>query len=391
MSRILFVDPVGGIAGDMFTAALIDAGAPLAKIQEALAGLAIPGLSVRTVSDHRGPFEVVRFIVECDAEHHPHRTWATIRSLLEESPLSEGAKRRALAVFERIAQAEASVHGIPVEDVHFHEVGAWDSIADIVAGSVALDLLEVDAVHAIAPPLSVGRIETAHGNMPLPAPATLKLLEGWPVRTGPAGRECTTPTGAAFLAALAKPGPMPAMKLLATGTGGGTRNPDDVPNVVRVSLGEPTVETSPRSVVVLEAQMDDLSGEHLPPLLDALLNAGALDATAAALWMKKGRSGLLVTALATQDKAAAVTEAMLRHGSTFGVRQTAAERTVLDRWFEEVDTPWGAVTVKIGALNGEVLHASPEFETVAAVAHASGRPVPEVHAAAMAAWRNQSR
>ena len=127
------------------------------------------------------------------------------------------------------------------------------------------------------------------------------------------------------------------------------------------------------------------------PLLDALLNAGALDATAAALWMKKGRSGLLVTALSTQDKAAAVTEAMLRHGSTFGVRQTTAERTVLDRWFEEVDTPWGTVTVKIGALNGEVLHASPEFETVAAVAHASGRPVPEIHAAAMAAWRNQSR
>jgi uncharacterized protein (TIGR00299 family) protein len=389
MSRTLFVDPVGGIAGDMFTAALIDVGAELSTIQEALTALEIPGLKVHTENVQRGPFSATRFVVECDAEHHPHRTWRTIRSMLKESRLSEGARRRSLAVFEAIASAEAQVHGIPIEEVHFHEVGAWDSIADIVAASVALDQLQVESIHASAPPLSVGTIETAHGTMPLPAPATLCLLEGWPVRTGPTGRECTTPTGAGFLSALATPGSMPAMKLIRTGTGAGTRDTSDRPNVVRVSLGETTAETSASSVIVLEAQMDDLSGEHLPPLIDALLAAGALDATATPVVMKKGRSGLLITALAEPNTAEAVTEALLRHGSTFGVRHTQAERTVLDRWFETVETPWGTVRIKIGALKGEILHASPEYEDVAQIAAASGQPAPHVHSAALTAWRNQ--
>lgn len=390
MSRVLFVDPVGGIAGDMFTAALIDVGAPLDTIQTALDSLCIPSLSVQTERVTRGPFSAIRFVVECHTEDHPHRTWATIKRMLEDSPLSDGAKRRSLAVFEAIAHAEARVHGIAVDAVHFHEVGAWDSIADIVAACVALDSLNVDAIWSTPPPLSVGSINTAHGAMPLPAPATLTLLEGWPVRTGPVGRECTTPTGAGFLAALAQYGPVPTMKLIATGTGAGTRNPADLPNVVRVSLGESMEAQSPTSVVVLEAQMDDLSGEHLPPLIDALLTAGALDATATHVTMKKGRTGLLITALAEADSADAVTEALLRHGSTFGVRRTAADRTVLDRWFETVETPWGSVRMKIGALHGEILHAAPEYDDIIAIASSAQKPAPTVHAAAMAAWRNQN-
>ena len=391
MSRSVFVDPVGGIAGDMFTAALIDVGADFASIETALASLSIPGLCVAVESVVRGPFAATRFVVTCDEQEHPHRTWATIRSLLASSGLAEGVKRRSIAVFQALAEAEAAVHGIPVDDVHFHEVGAWDSIADIVAGCVALDTLGVTEIRAAAPPLSVGTSQTAHGTMPLPAPATLELLKGWPIRPGPPGRECTTPTGAAFLSALATPGPMPAMTLLGTGTGAGTRDPADLPNVVRVSMGEPTEAPLGPSVIVLDAQMDDISGEHIPPLIDAALAAGALDATATSVTMKKGRMGVLVTALATQATADAVAEALLRHGTTFGVRHTRADRTILDRRFETVDTPWGAVRVKVGSLRGEPIQAAPEFDDVARVAAESGQPAPLVHAAALAAWHNRKR
>jgi uncharacterized protein (TIGR00299 family) protein len=385
---VLFLDPVGGIAGDMLCAALIELGADLASIQAALEGLAIPGLSVSTQAVLRGPFAATQFLVQCDTVDHPHRSWATIRAMLEGSALTQGAKTRSLAVFERIARAEADVHGCDIDEVHFHEIGAWDSIADIVGASVALDSLDVTQIIANPPPLSTGTIQSAHGAMPLPAPATLKLLEGWPVRSGPVGRECTTPTGAAFLAALAQPGSLPSMTIEATGIGAGSRDPADLPNILRATMGQPTQASSPRVIEVLEAQMDDLTGEHLPPLIDALLAAGAVDAYATAVLMKKGRTGLLVTALATPEHSDGVAEAMLRHGSTFGVRRSTAERTVLDRWFDSAETPWGTVRIKIGALNGEVLHAAPEYEDVLRIATETKQAVPQVHAAALAAWRN---
>jgi uncharacterized protein (TIGR00299 family) protein len=337
----------------------------------------------------RGVFAATHFLVECTAEQHHHRTWSSIRTMLENTSLPERVRTRSIAVFERIAIAEAAVHGTEVADVHFHEVGAWDSIADIVGVCLALENLQVDRIVANPPPLATGTIQTAHGTMPLPAPATLKLLEGWPVRTGPHGRECTTPTGAGLLAALAEPGPMPTMKILKTGTGAGTRNPDDAPNILRMVLGkESSASSSLNSVEVLEAQVDDLPGEHLPPLINALLGAGAVDAFAIPILMKKGRSGLLVTALTSKEKVDAVIDAMIRHGSTFGVRRYSAERTVLDRWHETVETPHGSIRVKIGALDGEILHTAPEFEDVQARAHESGQPAPTIHAAALHAWFN---
>ena len=389
MSHTLFVDPVGGIAGDMVCAALIDVGADLSMIEAGLASLPVDGLRVSTAKVQRGVFAATHFLVECTEEQQHHRTWSSIRTMLENSSLPEQVRTRSIAVFERLAIAEAAVHGTDVADVHFHEVGAWDSIADIVGACLALESLQVNSIVANPPPLATGTIQTAHGSMPLPAPATLKLLEGWPVRTGPHGRECTTPTGAALLAALAQPGPMPTMQIVNTGVGAGTRDPKDTPNIIRVVLGkESTVRSSLQSVEVLEAQMDDLPGEHLPPLINALLDAGAVDAFASPILMKKGRSGLLVTALTGKDTVDAVTDAMIRHGSTFGVRRYSAERTVLDRWHETVETPHGTVRVKIGALHGEVLHAAPEFEDVQARADQSGQPAPTIHAAALHAWFN---
>ena len=388
MSRVAYLEPVGGIAGDMVLAALVGVGADLEPIAEALSDLGVPGISLTASTVQRGAFAAVHVNVEAANSGHHHRHWSDIRRLLTDSRLPERAKARALAVFERIAVAEGEVHGIPVEDVHFHEVGAWDSIADIVGVALALEQLEIDTLVASPPPLSSGSIQCDHGTMPLPAPATLRLMSGWPVRPGPHNLECTTPTGAGILAALATPGAMPTMTVSATGMGAGTRDTADPPNVLRVTIGEAKASEHADAVTVIEAQMDDLTGEHLPPLIEALLDAGALDAYATPVLMKKGRSGLLLTALARTEHVASVSDALLRHGSTFGVRHSSASRQVLDRWHATVDTPWGEVRVKIGALNGEVLHASPEYEDVQAVARAARQPAPTVHAAAVQAWRN---
>ena len=208
------------------------------------------------------------------------------------------------------------------------------------------------------------------------------------MRSGLEGLESTTPTGAAIVTALGRPGSLPTMVLKGIGVGAGTRDSSEQPNVVRAFLGTTDAgDRPPGEVIELRAQMDDMSGEHLPPLLRALLQAGALDAYAQPILMKKGRAGLLVTALAAPEHTTAVEQAMLRHGTTFGVRRTPADRTVLDRWHDTVGTPWGDVRVKVGALDGEVLHASPEYEDVQQVADAAGRTTIEVHSAALSAWR----
>lgn len=425
--RVLYIDAFAGIAGDMLCAALLDLGADLDALRAGLAALPIDGYRLELRSVLRGPFSARRFVVEPalseplpradDAHTHahtyahthahthdhghahahqhvtldpwpgqPYRSWREIRALIEQSGLTPRVKARALAVFERLAIAEARVHGVPVDDVGFHEVGAVDSIVDVVGACLLLELHDVGRLVAGPLPMSTGLITTAHGRTPLPAPATLEILRGWPVVPGPPGREHVTPTGAALVAALAEPGPIPAMTVLGVGHGAGTRDPPDLPNVVRVVLGQPTVSSSPEQVAVIEAQMDDLPGEHLPPLIEALLEAGALDAFAAPVLMKKGRTGLWVVALATRAAAPAVERALLRHGSTFGVRRTLADRRVLDRRHENVVTPWGEIRMKLGFLDGDLVQASPEFEDVRAVARAADVPVPQVHAAAVRAF-----
>lgn len=425
--RVLYIDPFAGAAGDMLTAALIDLGARLDDIQEALLALPLRGYALEAPRALRGPFSATRFIVspvasasdlpaatEPEGAHdhghghshdhghghghlhahiqldpwpdQPHRSWRGIRQMLLQSALPERARDRALAAFTRLAEAEAHVHGVPVEDVEFHEVGAVDSIVDIVAAAVGLELLGVDRLVSGPLPMGSGMITTAHGRTPLPAPATLQILVGFPVVPGPPGREHVTPTGAALIAALAEPGPMPAMTVLGVGHGAGTRDPADVPNVLRVVLGQERRPDSPDRVVSVEAQMDDLSGEHLPPLIEALLEAGALDAYATPVLMKKGRTGLLVTALASPPLADAVEIALLRHGSTFGVRRQVMDRRVLDREHVTVRTPYGPARIKLGRLDGALVHAAPEFEDVRALARSAGVPVPVVHAAVLRAY-----
>jgi len=394
-----FVDPVGGIAGDMLVAALVDAGAPLDAVLAEVRKLGVAGWSARVEPAWRGPFAATRFVVELDVHGHDHghghdhdhghdthcRRWADIRALIEGSSLGEGVRRRSLATFSLLAEAEGRVHGIPAEQVGFHEVGAVDSLVDIVAAAAALDLLGIDDIVVGPLPLGGGSVVGAHGRIPLPAPATVECLRGFVVEGIAARGETVTPTGAALVAALMRPGTMPAMRVLRTGVGAGTWDPASHPNVVRVILGEGEAGAA-AEVMELRAEVDGLTGEAVPPLLEALFAAGAIDAYVTPVLMKKGRPGLLLTALCAQAEARVVGDALLRHGCTLGYRATRCAREVLARRHERVATPFGEVRMKIGERDGAILHLAPEYEDCARLAVAGGAPVVEVMAAALLAW-----
>ncbi|MDP6933817.1 MAG: nickel pincer cofactor biosynthesis protein LarC [Myxococcota bacterium] len=380
---LLFLDPCSGLAGDMLCGALFDLGADLDLVRSQLTSLDLDGFTVDRVSVSRGYLRATHFRVHlADEVGSPHRGLSTIRTILTQASLPPRALERALSTFQHLAEAEAHVHGVDIEEVHFHEVGAIDAIVDVVTACLALEQLDVERIVCGPLPLGGGTIEATHGSIPLPAPATLELLRGWPIRGNIPDGEWVTPTGAALLKAIAEPGCLPDMRLTATGYGAGTRNPPDQPNVLRALLGEGP-SSSPTTVELVETQMDDLPGEHLPPLMEALLAAGALDVFAVPVTMKKGRPGLWVHALCTVDQLDAVETAMLRHGSTFGTRRHRCARRVLDRRHQVVETPWGPIRVKLGTLQGELLHAAPEYEDVASAAKSAGKNVGWMRALAL--------
>lgn len=400
MGKTLWIDAFAGISGDMTIAALADAGAPEDEVLAGLASLGLPGWSGRFERVRRGPFAALRFVVEVadhgqeHDHHHAHdhahdhaseRSWRHIRALLETSPLPPRVRERAVATFAVLAAAEGRVHGVAPDDVTFHEVGAIDSIVDIVGACIALDLLQVERIVTAPLPLGAGGTRSEHGWIPLPAPATLELLRGFPVSGSPWPGETVTPTGAALLAALSRPGPLPPIRVERIGYGAGTRNPATHPNVLRVLLGEGDAGAA-TSICELRADVDTLSGEALPGLLDALLDAGAIDVSAVPTLMKKGRPGFRVVALCAPGDRAVVGDALLRHGRTLGYRWSHAEREILARRHVTVATPYGEVRLKLGELSGEIVHVAPEYEDVAARARTAGVPIAEVQAASMAAW-----
>ena len=389
MSRTLWIDARNGIAGDMLLGALLDAGADLGALNEALGPL---GARVVTERVMRGPFSALKAHVQDlqghaaeqhsqahDHSHHHHAHWSDIRARI-------GGHPRAIAVFRLLAEAEAAIHGSTVDEVAFHEVGALDSIADIVGVTVLLDQLDITRVVATPPPMGNGTVHTQHGNMTVPAPATLACLLGWSLPKDDRPGELTTPTGAALLAVLGTPGGLPAMTPAASGFGAGTRDPRGWSNTVRVVLGAPSgLADTPLSVVELQAQVDDLPGEWLPPLFERLSDAGALDAFAAPVIMKQGRNGLLLTVLCAPERASSVESALLRHSTTFGVRRRTCERRALERSWETVDTAFGPIRVKLGRMEGELLHCMPEHRDCADAATRHGVSVATVHRAALGA------
>ncbi|HEX7598979.1 MAG TPA: nickel pincer cofactor biosynthesis protein LarC, partial [Polyangia bacterium] len=308
-------------------------------------------------------------------QHHEHRDYAEIRRLLRRSRLEADCKRIASDIFERIAQAEASLHGVSIDRVAFHEVGAWDSIADVVGAAAAFAWLRPCSVSSTAPVLGSGQIHTAHGLTPVPAPATAAILTGLPVRLEGEG-ELTTPTGAAILAALVtKFGPPPPLRLCAQGFGAGTREISDRANVLRVLVGEPLGQVLSESapvVMLLEANIDDMSPQLIEPLMSALFAAGAVDVWTTSILMKKGRPAWQVSALAAPEMMPAVQQAFFLHSTTLGVRRVSMERSVLSRSQATVKTRFGVVPVKLAADGGEVLGATPEFEDCRRLAGKAG-------------------
>ncbi len=385
MRKILYLEPVGGIAGDMFLAAGIDLGVAPEAIAQALRGLQVPGWRLAVSRAVRHAISGTHLDVVLDErEAHPHRAYSDIQRLIEAAPtLPPRAKERALAVFRAIGEAEAKVHGVSIEAIHFHEVGAVDSIVDICGAAVVLDLLGDPEVYSAPPPLGSGTIRVAHGNMPIPVPATLELLRDVPVRFEGVG-ELTTPTGAALLKVLARIGqPPPDFIVERIGYGVGTKDFRDRPNVLRAAMGR--AEARAEGLWVVEANLDDSTPQLLGYLLEHLLGKGALDAWVVPATMKKARPGHVLSVLVEGGKKETVVDTLMRESTTLGVRSYAVERTALERDWVEVETPWGRVRVKRGLRNGVVLNAHPEFEDCRKVAEAANVPLKQVMAAALAA------
>ena len=393
MPSLLLLEPIGGIAGDMFLAAALDLGVDRGALEAALRSLGVPGWRLEVSRRESSGIAGTHLDVAVDGPQPHHRALSEILALVDRSGLSPRAKAAARAVFERIGRAEAKVHGVPVERVHFHEIGAVDSIVDACGAAVALDLLGWPRVAAAVPELGTGTVRTAHGPMPVPPPAVLEILAGVPVRlAGPPG-EAVTPTGAALLAVLAEVGPLPPVVPGRIGYGVGTAVWPDRPNVLRMTLGEPgpvadTGAPGGEGVLwVLEANLDDCPGQLVARAIEGCLEAGALDAWAAPLTMKKGRPGILLGALASPERRDAVARVLLTETTTLGVRRHAVRRDELAREIVTVDTAYGPVRVKVALEGGREVGAQPEYEDCAARARERGVPVREVQAAAIAALR----
>jgi uncharacterized protein (TIGR00299 family) protein len=419
--KTLYLDLSSGISGDMFIAALIDLGVDARQLELELGRLRLEGYHLHAKRGHKGSLEGVKFDVHLASEHdhaaqphahnhahahsHPHthehgRNFAQIRELITASQLSDWVKQKSVAVFQRLAVAEGRIHGLPPEQVSFHEVGAVDSIVDIVGACLALEMLGKPRILASPVIEGTGWIECAHGRLPLPAPATLAILgaRGIALSQCDEPNELVTPTGAALLAEFVDAfGPMRNVVAEKMGYGLGTRDNPRRPNVLLAILGESEAQGhgpgagvaahdwETDTIAVLETNLDDINAEILGHFMEQALAAGALDVFHTAIQMKKNRPGVLLTVLCAQSDADKFSELLVRETSTFGIRRYTAERRKLCREFITVQTPYGAVTVKLGKLDGKVLQAAPEFESCKKLADQAKVPLKEIYEAALRA------
>lgn len=403
--RHAWIDASAGVAGDMLLGALVDAGADLGVIQDAVDAVVPDSVRLSAADVMRCGQRASKITVEVITEDLPHRRWSTIRESLLTATLAEPVRGRALATFERLAEAEAAAHGIPAEEVHFHEVGALDSIADVVGVAAALSDLGVTSLSASAVAVGSGRIRAAHGDLPVPVPAVVRLSAGWRVRAGGSG-ELTTPTGMALVTALSRScEDLPAMLMTGSGAGAGTKDFPDRPNITRVVLGEvePVVGRAASDgpgtepMVVLEANVDDLDPRLWPGVIERLLSDGAADAWLTPIVMKKGRPAHVLSVLAQPQFVGLLQQVILTHTSTLGVRRYEVSRTGLSRGWCTVglagvgvnsgDPADTEVRIKIGYDDAGIRQVNPEFADVARVAAAYQLPEREVLALAQSAAR----
>lgn len=422
--RIGYLECFAGISGDMLLGALIDAGVPRELLEDTARALNV-GAELRISSVDRSGISATKVdVVDAasgeiadkhehshDDDHHAHshshshehhhdhahshtqphvhgRSWKQIRELIEQTQLPVDVRSLALRAFELLAHAEAKIHNVPVETVHFHEVGAVDTITDIVCGAAGLCSLHVDAWHCSSVNVGSGFVECAHGMFPVPAPATAELLKGVPTYAAGPKKELTTPTGAALLKALGcNFEDAPALATEAIGYGAGTRNPERFPNVLRLSIGHATVKQNPASerVVVLECAVDDATPQLVAHCMDRVLEEGALDVMCTPVVMKKNRMGSLLTVLCRPELRDTLEDVLLRETTTLGIRVHHEDRVILQRRFVEVHTEYGSIRVKIGSRNHEDVNSMPEYEDCLRAAREHNVPLKQVMQAALVA------
>jgi uncharacterized protein (TIGR00299 family) protein len=421
MARVMYFDCFAGAAGDMVLGAFLDAGLPLEALQQALGSLGV-GHELRAKKVLRADISATHVELVAgaghDADHaatdhphgdgrahqhdhrhaghagphgHGHRSLAAISRLIDRSALSPAGKDRAIALFRRIGQEEAAIHQMSIDEVHLHEVGAVDSIVDIVGAVFGFEWFGIDDIVVSPMNLGAGMVEMSHGVFPVPAPATLRLLQGVPVYSSGITSELVTPTGALLMSSYARAyGPLPAMTVDRIGYGAGTRELGRVPNVLRVVIGDraeaSVAPAGAEAIVQLECEIDDMSPQLFAVASDRLFAAGALDVFMTPAQMKKGRPGTLLTILAPPGKREAVCDVVFRETTTLGVRFQDMWREALDRSWVEVQVAGGPVRIKVASRRGAVVNASPEFEDCLRVATATGRPVKVVQAEALRAY-----
>jgi uncharacterized protein (TIGR00299 family) protein len=378
--KVAYFDCPSGAAGDMIMAALVDAGVPLARLRDELRNLPLEGWDITAREVRRGVFRATKVEVEIDArDHRHHRTLADILAILDRSRLARPLAERAARIFTRLADAEARAHGTARDEVRFHDVGAVDAIVDVTGAVIALDLIGAEQVHVSALPIGGGFVEGPHGRIPVPAPGTAELLRGFPVVDTGVAAELVTPTGAAILTTLAAgAGRMPALTVEAIGYGAGTRDLPGTPNVVRCFVGRPDRTAGDETVVQLETTIDDMSPQLYELVAERLFEAGALDVFLTPVIMKRGRPGIVVTALAAPDRVDDLARVLFEETSTIGVRWSERRRARLDREVVTLPTMYGVVPVKISRLDGRIVTITPEFADVARIAREKALPAREV-------------
>ena len=390
--RVIYFDCFSGISGDMILGAFVNLGVALKEIKKGLKCLNVKGYKINSRQVKRNGFVGTKVNVvlnQTSQKSHRARSFNDIKILIEKSDLPQIVKYNSIEIFRRIGKVEAKVHGTTINKIHFHEVGAIDSIVDIVGGSIGMNLLSADLI--VSSPINTGEgmVKCKHGTLPIPAPATLELLKGIPCFSRGIKKELTTPTGAAFIGHFSeKFGSLPHMRVLSTGYGAGTMEIKEIPNLLRVVLGEINESSQNQSMKMIETNIDDMNPEFYDHVTDQLFKAGAVDVFFAPVNMKKNRPGILLSIIAPDEYFDSVVRIVLEETSTFGVRYYDIDRIVLPRKQKMIKTSFGKVRVKIGSLNESTLTISPEYEDCKKIALRKEIPIKMVYEEAIKVARN---
>jgi uncharacterized protein (TIGR00299 family) protein len=384
--KILYFDCFSGVSGDMLLGSLVDSGVDLETLESELAKLGLDGYSLKAYKTKRGQISGTKVDVELSelkekSHHHHGRHFSEIKIIIEKSKLSEEVKRRSLNIFKKIGVAEAAIHSIPLEKVHFHEVGALDSIVDIVGSVAGIVSLNADKIYASSINTGEGTVKCDHGTLPVPAPATVKLMEGIPCYSSGVKKELATPTGVAILNEMVDEfGSLPSMVIQHSGFGAGRHEIESIPNLLRLIVGEiQSISVSDKDMLMIETNIDDMNPEFYDHISQLLFDAGAVDVFSSPILMKKNRPAQKLSILTLRSTFQKIQKIVFEESTTFGLRYYSVDRAILDRKNVTVETSYGLVNVKIGSFNGEVIQIAPEYEDCKSLAKEKEVPLKQVY------------